>query len=229
MKLENRIRYKCRIWISVVHWSQKTTFEPIKNKFSRSKFFGQKLRWKKFIWNWKIEFPKNIEYDSAWCANRKKLYLSPSKNQFLRWKFFCQKFGWKKFLWNWKIEFPTNAEYDSAWSADHDKLYLSPSKNQFLRTKFFGQKSKWKKFPWNWKIELAKKAEYDSAWSADREKLYLSPPKINFYDRNFLVRNWGEKNLFEIGKWNGLKMQNMTQRDPLITKNYIWAHQKINF
>ena len=151
MKLENRIRYKCRIWLSVVHWSQKTIFEPIKNKFSRSKFFGQKLRWKKFIWNWKIEFAAIAEYDSAWCTNQEKLYLSLSKNQFLRSKFFRPKLRLKKFLWNWKKEFATNAGYDSAWFTDHKKLNLSPS-------------------------------------------------KINFQDRNFLVKNWGEKNLFEIGK-----------------------------
>ena len=34
---------------------------------------------------------KNAEYDSAWCANHEKLYLSPLKNQILRSKFFGQK------------------------------------------------------------------------------------------------------------------------------------------
>ena len=53
--------------------------------------------------------------------------------------------------------------------------------------------------------------------------------KINFYDRNFFVRNWGQKNSLEIGKSNWLKMQNMTKRDKLITKNFVWAYQKINF
>ena len=71
--------------------SRKTRFEPIKKKILRSKFFGQKLKWKKCPSNWKIELAKNAEYDSAWCANHEKLYLSPSKNQFLRTKFFGQK------------------------------------------------------------------------------------------------------------------------------------------
>ena len=137
--------------------------------------------------------------------------------------------GWKKFLWNWKIELAKNAEYDSAWPPDHEKLYLSPSKNQFLRTKLFGHKLRWKKFPVNRKIHLATNAEYDTAWSADHEKLYLRTSKINFWDRNILVRNWGQKNFFEIGKSKWPKMQNMTQRDALITKNYIWAYKKKNF
>ena len=77
---------------------------------------------------------KNAEYDSAWCANHEKLYLSPSKNQFIRAKFFVQKLRKKKFLWYWKIEFAKIAEYDSAWCANHEKLYLSPSKNQILRS-----------------------------------------------------------------------------------------------
>ena len=72
---------------------------------------------------------KNAEYDSAWCLDHEKLYLSKSKNQFLRSKFFGQKLRWKKFPWNWKIELAKNAEYDSALSADHEKLYFSPSKN----------------------------------------------------------------------------------------------------
>ena len=40
----------------------------------------------------------------------------------------------------------------------------------------------------------------------------------------FSYEIYGEKNLFEIGKWNWIKMQNMTQRDVLNTKNYILAH-----
>ena len=88
----------------------------------RSKFFGQKLRLNKFLWNWKIELVKNAEYDSAWSADHEKLYLSPSKNQFLRSKFFGQKLRLKKLLWNWKIELAKNAEYDSAWCANHEKL-----------------------------------------------------------------------------------------------------------
>ena len=78
------------------------------------------MRWKKFLWNWEIELAKNAEYDSAWCANHEKLYLSPSKNQFLRTKFFGQKLRWKKFPWNWKIELAKNAEYDSAWCANQE-------------------------------------------------------------------------------------------------------------
>ena len=142
---------------------------------------------------------------------------------------FWSEFEVKKFLWNWKIEFATNAEYDSAWPPDHKKLNLSPSKNQFLRTKLFGHKLRWKKFPWNRKIQLATNAEYDTAWSADHEKLYLSQSKNQFLRRKFLVRNRGEKNFLEIGKLNWLKMQDITKRDPLITKNYIWALKKKNF
>ena len=36
-----------------------------------------------------------------------------------------------------------------------------------------------------------------------------------------------KKNFFEIGKQNWLKTHNMTQRDALITKNYILANQNI--
>ena len=69
-----------------------------KNQFLRSKFFGQKLRLKKFLWNWKIELAKDAGYDSAWSADHEKVYFSPSKNQFLRSKFFRQKLRLKKFL-----------------------------------------------------------------------------------------------------------------------------------
>ena len=97
-----------------------------KKKNLKIEIFRSEVKVKKFLWNWEIELAKNVEYDSAWCANQEKLYLSPSKNQFLRSKFFRQKFRWKKFLWNSRIEFATNAQYDSAWSADHEKLYFSP-------------------------------------------------------------------------------------------------------
>ena len=149
-----------------------------KNKILRSKFFGRKLRWKKFPWDWKIELATNAEYDLAWSAHHEKLYLTHQKINF-KDRNFLSEIEVKKFLWNWKIELAKNARYDSAWSADNEKLYFSPSKNQFLRSKFF------------------------------RQKLRL-------------------KNFFEIGKSKWLKMQNMTQRDALITKNYIWANQKIN-
>ena len=36
-----------------------------------------------------------------------------------------------------------------------------------------------------------------------------------------------KKNFFEIGKQNWLKTHNMTQRDALITKNYILANRNI--
>ena len=74
---------------------------------------------------------KNAEYDSAWCGNHEKLYLSTSKNQFLRSKFFGHKLRLKKLLWNWKIEMGKYAEYDSAWCGNHEKLYMRKSKNQF--------------------------------------------------------------------------------------------------
>ena len=50
---------------------------PSKNQFQWSKIFGSKLRWKKFLWNWKIELAKNAGYDQAWSAHHEKLYLSP--------------------------------------------------------------------------------------------------------------------------------------------------------
>ena len=109
------------------------------------------------------------------------------------------------------------------------KTIFEPTKKSIFKIEIFWSEIEVKKFLWNWKIEFATNAEYDTAWSADHEKLYLSPSKNHFLDRNFLVRNWGEKNFFEIGKLNWLKMQDTTQRDALITKNYIWAHQKINF
>ena len=102
-----------------------------KTNFLRSKFFVQKLKLKKFPWNWKTELAKNPEYHSAWCANHEKVYLSPSKNQLLISKFFGQKLRLIKFLSNWKIELTKNAEYDSAWCANHEKLYLNWFKNQF--------------------------------------------------------------------------------------------------
>ena len=61
---------------------EKLYLSPFKNQILRSKFFGQKLRWKKCPSNWKFELAKNAGYDSAWCANDEKLYLKPSKNQF---------------------------------------------------------------------------------------------------------------------------------------------------
>ena len=100
---------------------------------------------------------KNAEYDSAWCANHEKLYLSKSKNQLLGAKFFGQKLRWKKFPWNWKIELGKNAVYDSAWCANHEKLYLSPSINQILRSKFFGQKLRLKKISLNLENRIGQK------------------------------------------------------------------------
>ena len=82
-------------------WSakhEKLYLSTSKNQILRSKFFGQKLRWKKFPWNWKIEFAENAGYDSAWSADHEKLYLSHSKYQFLRSKFFGQKLKWKNVL-----------------------------------------------------------------------------------------------------------------------------------
>ena len=106
-----------------MRYSRKTIFEPIKKTNFKIVFFGQKLKWKKCPLNWKIELTRNAEYDSAWCANHEKLYLSPLKNQILRSKFFGQKLRWKKFPGNLKIELSTNAECDSAWSADYEKPY----------------------------------------------------------------------------------------------------------
>ena len=49
----------------------------------------------------------------------------------------------------------------------------------------------------------------------------LAYQKINFYYRNFFVRNFGEKSFLNIVKYNWRKMQNITVRDVVITKNYI--------
>ena len=54
------------------------------------------MRWKNFLWNWKIELAKNAEYDSAWCADHEKVFFSASKNQFLRSKFLPLKIEVKK-------------------------------------------------------------------------------------------------------------------------------------
>ena len=87
-----------------MRWSQETIFKPIKKSNFKIEIFWSEIEVKKFLWNWKIEMAKNAEYDSAWCANHEKLYLSPSKNQILRWKFFGRKLRWKKCPSNWKIE-----------------------------------------------------------------------------------------------------------------------------
>ena len=62
----------------------KSIFEPIKKSNFTIEILWSEIEVKKFFWNWKIEFAKIAEYDSAWCANHEKLYLSPSKNQILR-------------------------------------------------------------------------------------------------------------------------------------------------
>ena len=80
------------------------------------------------------------------------------------------------------------------------KNYIWTDSKINFKIEIFWSEIEVKKIFWNWKIELAKNAEYDSAWFTDHKKLYFSPSKINFQDRNILVRNWGEKNLFEIGK-----------------------------
>ena len=203
---------------------EKLYMRKSKNQFLRSKFFSQKLRLIKFLWNWKIELATNAEYDSAWSAHHEKLYLTHQKINF-KDRIFLSEIEVKKFLWNWKIQLAKNAEYDSASCANHEKLYLSISINQILTSKFFGQKLRWKKFPWTWKIQLGKNAEYDSAWCANHEKLYWSPSINQNLNRNFLIRNWGLKNFFEIGKWNWPNMQNITQRDALIAKT-IFEHIK---
>ena len=46
----------------------------------------------------KIELAKNAQYDSAWCADYEKLYLSQLKNQFLTYKFFVRNLGEKNFF-----------------------------------------------------------------------------------------------------------------------------------
>ena len=42
--------------------------------------FSLEVEAKKFLQSWKIELAKNVEYDSAWCADHKKLYFCSSKN-----------------------------------------------------------------------------------------------------------------------------------------------------
>ena len=44
-----------------------------------------------------MQLAKNVEYDSAWCADHDKEYFSQTKNKFLRSKFVPPKLRWKKF------------------------------------------------------------------------------------------------------------------------------------
>ena len=61
-------------------------------------FFRQKLRLKKNLQNGKIELAKNVEYDSAWGGDPKKLYFYPSKINFYDGKFFVRKWSEKNFF-----------------------------------------------------------------------------------------------------------------------------------
>ena len=47
--------------------------------FEDRKFFLRNWRKKKFRYNWKKELAKNVEYDSAWCAEYEKRYFTTSK------------------------------------------------------------------------------------------------------------------------------------------------------
>ena len=107
-----KINFKNRN-ILVRNWGQKNFFEIGKSKWPKMQnmtqrdalitknyiwahqkikfkieIFWSEIEVKKFLWNWKIELAKIAEYDSLWCANHEKQYLSPSKNQILRSKFF---------------------------------------------------------------------------------------------------------------------------------------------
>ena len=46
--------------------------------------FSSEVEAKKFLQIWKIELAKNVEYDSAWCAEHEKRYFNPSKNSILK-------------------------------------------------------------------------------------------------------------------------------------------------
>ena len=59
------------------------------------KIFWSEIEVKKFLWNWKIEFAEIAEYDSAWCANHEKLYMSPWKSRFLDRNFLVRNWGKK--------------------------------------------------------------------------------------------------------------------------------------
>ena len=50
-----------------------------KMNFEDRKFFLRNWRKKKFRYNWKKELAKNVEYDSAWCAEYEKRYFATSK------------------------------------------------------------------------------------------------------------------------------------------------------
>ena len=127
---------------------------------------------------------KNAEYDSAWCSNHEKLYLSKSKNQFLRSKFFGQKLRLKKLLWIGKSNWPKMQNMTQRVALIREN-YIWAHKKKNLNIEIFRSEVKVKKFLWNWEIELAKNVEYDSAWCANQEKLYLSPSKNQFLRSKF--------------------------------------------
>ena len=59
------------------------------------KIFWSEIEVKKISLKLKIELAKNAEYDSAWCANHAKLYMSPWKNRFLDRNFLVRNRGKK--------------------------------------------------------------------------------------------------------------------------------------
>ena len=64
---------------------------------------------------------------------------------------------------------------------------------------------------------------------ADHEKLYFSPSKNQIFKSKFFRQETGEKISLQNSKIDYLKMLCMTQGDVLVKKNYILAHQNINF
>ena len=60
--------------------------------------FSSEIEVKKKLQNGKIELAKNVEYDSAWGADPKKLYFYPSKINFYDGKFFVRNGSEKHFF-----------------------------------------------------------------------------------------------------------------------------------
>ena len=78
-------------------WSTETIFNPIKISILKIGIF--------FLWNWgeknffkigKYNVAKNAEYDSAWCADHKKVFFSPIKKSIFKIEIFTSEIEKKK-------------------------------------------------------------------------------------------------------------------------------------
>ena len=191
MKLENRIGYKCRIWLSGIRWSRKTIFEHIKKSIFKIEIFLSEVAVKKISLILENSFGYICRIWPSMIGWFGKTIFEAIKKSILKIEIFWSEIEVKKFLWNWKIELAKNAEYDSSWCANQEKLYMSPSKNQFLRSKFFGLKLRLKNYFQTGKSNLLKTHNMTQRVPLIRKNYILAHQKINFYDQNFLVTKWG--------------------------------------